>query len=150
MKHSYGLLTALALSTLAVTANAQSFKETVEAGTKAFTEAYNSKNAKAMAEAYAEDAIAFPADAPQVSGRENIAKMWQGFMDAGFTDFTVTTKEAEEDSKFGYSSGVWTGKAKDKDGKPVDLTGKYVTIWKKDADGKLKLYRNIFNDDSPM
>ena len=65
MKHSYGLLTALALSTLAVTANAQSLKETVEAGDKAFTEAYNSKNAKAMAEDYAEDAIVFPAEEKQ-------------------------------------------------------------------------------------
>ena len=37
----------------------------------------------------------------------------------------------------------------DGEGKPVDLTGKYVTVWKKDADGKWKIYRDIFNDDSP-
>jgi ketosteroid isomerase-like protein len=35
-------------------------------------------------------------------------------------------------------------------GKPVTDRGKYVTIWKKQADGSWKVIADIFNSDLPM
>jgi ketosteroid isomerase-like protein len=37
----------------------------------------------------------------------------------------------------------------DVSGKPVSDTGKYVTVWKTDGEGKWRVVRDIFNSDLP-
>jgi ketosteroid isomerase-like protein len=37
----------------------------------------------------------------------------------------------------------------DAEGNPVTTVGKYVTVWKKQADGQWKVVADIFNRDAP-
>ena len=129
-------------------ANAQSAKEAIEASSAEFVKAYNSKSAAGVASLYADDAAAFPPDMKRVDGRENIQKLWQGAMDLGISDLTLTTVEVEESGDLAFETGTFTLKAPGNEGgKPVDAAGKYVVVWKKTQDGSWKLYRDIWNPD---
>src|SRR5262249_29374682 len=127
-------------------------KEMTEGAIKAsvaeFVKAYNSKSAAGAALVYADDAAAFPPDMLRVDGRENIQKLWQGAIDLGISDMTLTAVEVEEAGNLAYATGTFTVKAPGKDGgKPVDTAGKYVSVWKKGQDGNWKIFRDIWNND---
>lgn len=49
-----------------------------------------------------------------------------------------------------YSSGTFEMSFNDPAGKPVVDRGKYVTVWRKQADGSWKVVRDIFNSDLSM
>lgn len=127
------------------TANAQPARPSIDATNAQFVKEFNSKDAAAAASHYAQDAAAFPPDQAKVEGRENIQKMWQAVIDAGATDLALTTAEVEESGGLAFESGAVSLKMPGKDGKPMDVSGKYVVVWKKAADGSWQLYRDIWN-----
>jgi ketosteroid isomerase-like protein len=51
--------------------------------------------------------------------------------------------------ELGYTSGTYEMKFKDAAGKMAVDKGKYLTIWKKDADGSWKVLFDMFNSDLP-
>jgi ketosteroid isomerase-like protein len=127
------------------TANAQPARPSIDATNAQFVKEFNSKDAAAAASHYAQDAAAFPPDQAKVEGRENIQKMWQAVIDAGATDLALTTAEVEESGGLAFESGALSLKMPGKDGKPMDVSGKYVVVWKKAADGSWQFYRDIWN-----
>lgn len=131
---------------LAGGAYAQSVKETIEAANADFMKAFNGKDSAGVGALYDEDAALLPPNELRVEGRENIQKYWQGGIDIGFTALTLTTAEVQEAGDWAYEVGTYSGKYPDKTGKIVDDIGKYVVIWKKSADGKWRLYRDIWNN----
>ncbi len=126
---------------------AQSAKEAILATDAEFVKAYNAKDAAKVASLYSEDAAALPTNDLRVDGRANIQKLWQGGIDFGFTDLTLTTQEVQEAGDWAFAVGVYTAKYPDKNAKLIDDVGKFVEIWKKGSDGKWYLYRDIWNDD---
>jgi ketosteroid isomerase-like protein len=125
-------------------------RSSIEAVNAQFMKEYSSKDAAALASHYAEDAAAFPPDQMRVDDRENIQKMWQAVIDAGVTDFALTTTEVEESEDLAMESGTFSLKAPGKDGNPMNVTGKYVVVWKMSDDGTWQLYRDIWNGDAAM
>ena len=49
----------------------------------------------------------------------------------------------------GYTSGTYEMKSKNAAGKMVLDKGKYLTVWKKEADGSWKVLFDMFNSDLP-
>jgi len=47
----------------------------------------------------------------------------------------------------GYAVGTWQLTGKSRKGEPVSLTGKYMTVWKKQADGSWKVVADMGNAD---
>ena len=67
---------------------------------------YAAGDAKAIAEAYAEDAVMLAApDATVVSGREAIAKLWKGWIDDGLKDLTLKSTAMKSASEPGLGGG---------------------------------------------
>ncbi|AZO69996.1 MAG: DUF4440 domain-containing protein [Mesorhizobium sp.] len=147
MTFKHYLLVVAVTSLCLGSAQAQSAKEAIEAANAEFVKAYNSKDAAGVASKYADDAAAFPPDMARVDGRQNIQKLWQGAIDMGISELTLTTLEVQESGDFAYESGTFSLKAPGKDSKLVDAVGKYVVVWKKGQDGSWKLYRDIWNSD---
>jgi ketosteroid isomerase-like protein len=50
----------------------------------------------------------------------------------------------------GFTWGHYTGHAKDKYGNPVVVKGRYMTVWKKQADGSWKVELDAGNDEPPQ
>jgi ketosteroid isomerase-like protein len=52
-------------------------------------------------------------------------------------------------SDLGYTSGTTGMTFKDASGKTVVYKGKYLTVWKKQANGEWKVLYDMFNSDLP-
>lgn len=63
--------------------------------------------------------------------------------------WTASTAEVSASGDIGYTVGAYTATMNNPAGNAVSETGKYVTIWKKQADGSWKVVEDIFNADTP-
>lgn len=115
---------------------------------KDFAKALLAKDAKAAAELYAEDASLLPPNEPIVSGRANIQKYWQGAIDAGIIDVSVSTIATGSDGGLGYEIGRFEMKLKGPDSTIIIDKGKYTELLRRNANGKWVSIYGMWNADS--
>jgi uncharacterized protein (TIGR02246 family) len=116
---------------------------------KEWSAAAQSKDAGKTIEYYSEDGSAFPFNAPIATGKEQIQKVWAGLMAMpGFwLNFGPTRIEVAKSGDMAYDVGTFELKFNDATGKPTTEIGKYVVVWKKQADKQWKVVADIFNTD---
>ena len=117
----------------------------------AWSKAAGAKDLDRMLTFFADDASELPPNAPMATGKEALRKVWsEYFATPGFAISWQPTKvDASRGGDLGYSMGTYELTTHDPTGKPVTDRGKYVTIWKKQADGTWKSVTDIFNSDLP-
>jgi ketosteroid isomerase-like protein len=132
----------------AQTADERALRETDLAWAKAGA----AKDLEATLSFLADDATEMPPNAPAASGKQALRRVWGGyFATPGFAMSWQPTKvEVARSGEIGYSIGTYQQTMHDKAGKPVTDRGKYVTIWKKQPDGKWKAVVDTFNSDLPL
>jgi ketosteroid isomerase-like protein len=90
-------------------------------------------------------------NAPIAEGRPAIAKSFSGFF--ALPDLKITWHADKVDvaksGELGYTSGTYQMTFTGPGGKTIPDKGKYVTVWKKEADGSWKVLLDIFNTDMP-
>jgi ketosteroid isomerase-like protein len=98
---------------------------------------------------YAEEASAFPYNAPIATGKEQIKTLFTGLMSLpGFAlSFTPTRIEVSKAGDVAYDIGTFLLTTNDAKGNPTSTPGKYVVVWKKQADKNWKAVADIFNTD---
>ena len=101
---------------------------------------------------YADDASVFLADQPVINGMTAIkAVMKPMIADKNFS-FTISSEKVDvaKSGDLGYSQGayIWT-MTDPKTKKVLTEKGKYVTVYKKQADGGWKAIADIDNEDAP-
>jgi ketosteroid isomerase-like protein len=98
---------------------------------------------------YADEASMFPPNAPIVSGPEARRKTWEGLFSPTDLVFSnaATKVEAARSGDLAYETGTFEESFKDAAGSPVRVVGKYVVVWKKQANGEWKAVADIFNTD---
>ena len=116
---------------------------------KDFAKALNEKDAEAASLLYAENASLLPPNEPIVTGRENIKNYWQGALDAGTTNVSVSTISTGSSGDLGYEIGRFELSYPDPDGKLIVEKGKYTEILQRMADGKWISIYGIWNSDPP-
>jgi uncharacterized protein (TIGR02246 family) len=101
---------------------------------------------------YADDASVFPPNAPIATGPAAIrASLGPLFAVPGFSvTFQSTKFEVARSGDVAYSHGPYALTINDPKGKPMTDHGKFVTAFKKQADGKWKVTADIFNSDTPL
>ncbi len=99
---------------------------------------------------YLDDAIFLPPNRPMAIGKEAIREA-SAFIDSpGFSASWKPTKiEVARSGDIGYAIGTFEGTSVDSAGDAVSVKGKYVEIWKKQADGSWKVAADMFSPDSP-
>jgi len=109
------------------------------------------KDAERWASVYADDARVFPPNALLVTGKEAIRKLFaELFASPGFEiDWEVTRVEVSRAGDLGYVVGTHKVTVNDDEGNPVTDRGKWIAIWKKQADGTWKCIEDIWNSDRP-
>ncbi len=98
---------------------------------------------------YAEDASMFPPNMPIMTGPDARRKTWQALLSPPELVFAnaATKVEAARSGDLAYETGTFEESFKDAAGKPVRVVGKYVVVWKKQANGQWKAVADIFNTD---
>jgi len=97
---------------------------------------------------YADDAHMYPFNAPRTETKEDIRKVWTGFMSAPGAVLAAKTTDvvAAKSGDLAYETGTFELTQKDTQGQPMTTQGKYVVVWKKQR-GEWKAVADIFNTD---
>jgi len=100
---------------------------------------------------YSEDAIVMPPNAPSATTRETIRSAWKEMLTSpgAAIRWKATKVEVAKAGDLAYVSGTYEETMTDASGKPVKDHGKYVEIFKKQADGTWKVVADIWNSDLP-
>ena len=105
----------------------------------------------AFVAAMAPDARFLPGGAPLAVGHEAVHGVMSHLTGLpGFElNWKATESEVAENADLGYTIGTYELKMDDPDGNATATAGKYVTVWKKQADGGWKVSVDCFNADGP-
>jgi uncharacterized protein (TIGR02246 family) len=105
----------------------------------------------AIAENYTDDAVVMAQGAESWRGREAIRKGFGGMLtQATVKEFSLKTDDVTLAGDLAVESGTYEETAQAKSGGPeMKDKGKYVVVWKRQADGSWKIVRDIFNSDNP-
>ncbi|MBI3961438.1 MAG: DUF4440 domain-containing protein [Deinococcus sp.] len=91
-------------------------------------------------------------NAPTVTGTAAIRALVEGFYALPNLSGTwrPTSVEASRSGDLAYSTGTYELNFSDPSGNPVTERGKYVEIWRKQANGSWKMVVESFNSDLPL
>jgi uncharacterized protein (TIGR02246 family) len=118
----------------------------IEASIRSMDKDWNSavaaKDADKAASFYADDGQLLEPGAPPAVGKDAVHKMWAGLVSSpnfGSLTFEPSTVKVATAGDLAYEIGTYQMEMKDPKGKPTVEKGKYVVIWKKQADGAWKV-----------
>src|SRR2546430_16203848 len=100
---------------------------------------------------YAPDGTVYQPAMAKVTGAQAIkAQAGQMMALRGFSlGWTPAKADVGKGGDVGYTTGTYAMTMKNAAGNPATEAGKYVTVWKKQADGSWKVVEDIFNADTP-
>jgi uncharacterized protein (TIGR02246 family) len=115
----------------------------------AFSRAGAAKDLERVVAYFASDGSLLPPNLPPAQGKEAIHSVWSQLLaSSGFAVSWQPTKvEVSQAEDLGYTVGTYELTMHDANGSPVTDRGKYVTVWKKQADGTWKVAADMFNSD---
>lgn len=93
----------------------------------------------AFAEWFAEDGVTLGNGAAPTVGRVAIAKNSSWKPDVYQLSWTPTDAKMGPSGDMGFTWGHFEGHSRDANGNPVTVTGRYMTIWRKQTDGSWKV-----------
>ena len=119
----------------------------IHAASSDWSKASQAKDLGKATSYYTDDAIFFVNNGARVKGKDAIKMAWKPMLDSpgpGLT-FETTYVEVARSGDLAYEYGTYDLKTEPKKGKVTDEKGKYVVVWKKQADGSWKAAIDIDN-----
>lgn len=112
---------------------------------------FDAKDFSALVKFYAEDAILFPANAPAFKGREAILSNIQSNIQKfpPFSDHRHETQEIEGMGNLVYNLENCSITVMPPGLPAYRITNRVIWIWQKQADRSWKIWREMYNRDSP-
>lgn len=114
-----------------------------------FQKAVAAGGGKAFASWFADDAVTLNNGKPAVMGRAAIAAEAQWDPKTYQLTWQAQGAQMGPSNDMGFTWGHYEGHSKDKNGQPVVISGRYMTVWKKVADGSWKVAMDASADEPP-
>jgi len=91
--------------------------------------------------AFLDEEAVFVGGAGVTRGKAAIVEAWKGFFAAErpYFEWHPEVVELSGDGTLGLTRGPWTIRFKDKEGKEVEQTGLFNSVWRRRADGSWKI-----------
>lgn len=125
-------------------------RQAIETANARFDSAAVKGDTAALAGFYADDAVLMMSNEPAARGHAPIAKSFAA-MGMKMSEFKLTTQDVIVSGDYAIETGSYAlAGTPPKAAKPVHDVGKYLVVWKKQADGSYKILRDIANSDQPM
>jgi uncharacterized protein (TIGR02246 family) len=122
----------------------------IRAADSALTAAVVAKDADRTAALYAEDAVLLPVAEPLIEGRAAIREEWAKVNGIpGLANRARLVRVEASGGSLAYTRGTYETTMLGPDGKPTVERGKWVTVWRRQADGSWRVAADIYNTDSP-
>ncbi len=106
------------------------------------------RDVERVASFYADDAIAYPPNEPVALGKNAARAVWARFFEIPSFEISWKTTHAQVTGDLGFTSGTYTDSFKGDDGALVKEQGKYLCVWKRQADGSWKAIHDMWNTDA--
>ena len=104
-----------------------------------FAQAVAEGGGKAFSSWFADDALTLNNGQPAVTGRVAIAAKAQWDPKVYQLSWVPEGAQMGPSNDMGFTWGHYEGRSKDQNGNPVLVSGRYITVWKKMADGTWKV-----------
>lgn len=120
---------------------------------QAFKQAFYEGDYQAMASVYTADARLMVEDSNLIQGRAAIEEFWKSACErakAVGMKRTPHSEELESSGDLAYKRGAMTLEIPVKDGRVITHIIKYITIWKREADGVWRVAVDISNRNAPL
>ncbi|HJP93649.1 MAG TPA: DUF4440 domain-containing protein [Pyrinomonadaceae bacterium] len=154
MKSTSSILLVLLLFVLLAACQTQSAQESRASDESAlktldseWSKAAGAKNVDKTVSYYSDDAMVLPPNSPPLTSKEQIRAMWKGLLATpGFSGgWTATKVDVARSGDLAYITGNYEMTENDANGKPQTDKGKYLEVWKKQADGSWKCVADMFS-----
>ena len=142
------LLALLLASCQAPQTNVDDVRKAIDEADARQMSAFAAKDVAGMTANYAPDAIIMPQNGPAVTGKENIEASFKE-MSSMMSDMKWTVSRVDASGDLAYEVGNYTATMQMPGMPPIADTGKFITVWKRQADGKWMIVVDIFNTDLP-
>jgi uncharacterized protein (TIGR02246 family) len=154
---SLALLASLALcacaaqqpSTSPTRRGADGVRGQIEQAAARFSDAFNRGDAPALAAMYDTGGVVLAPNAPPMHGRQNIEAFWAGARQQGFRTLSLAVDSVEPIGNHAIELGRYSLVIQPPGQAEMTDRGKYMVLWKRQADGSWKLYRDMFNTSMP-
>ena len=114
-------------------------------------DALNAGDAEAWAAQFAEDGIQMPPNAPANVGRKNIGRWSSGLLGNFQVQFRLAVGEVRVIGDWAFERGDYEISMNPTAGGPsIQDRGKYVTLYRKGAEERWWMARDIWNSDNPL
>jgi uncharacterized protein (TIGR02246 family) len=150
------ILATSATAQQASTASQPDVRQEVEAFVAKYLDAYNRKDAAAVASLYAENGVLYAENGvlvppgPMVTGKPNIEKAWRAVFEAGRTGLRYETREVHPEGDVVWSIGQFTVMSPEQGGILQERRGNFVNIYQKQGnDLKFRVHAFNFLPSSP-
>ncbi len=114
-----------------------------------YTVAANSNDAVAVAATFADDGIEMPPNQAAIDGRQAIQARYEALFKDNAVKHAHTPLETQVAGDWAYQRGNYTNTVTPKSGEPMEDSGKYLNILKRQPDGSWKIYRLMRNSNNP-
>jgi ketosteroid isomerase-like protein len=143
-----GLLS-LAIVGAASAAEPSAIEQTLRDLDDQWSKAAGAKDVDKTVSYYSEDAVVMPPNAASATTKEAIRALWKDLLTDANISWKTKKVEVAQSGDLAFSSGAYEVTLNDPTGKPVNDRGKFLEVWKKEADGKWKCTMDIWNSDLP-
>jgi ketosteroid isomerase-like protein len=96
---------------------------------------------------YEDSASVLPPDAPIATGKEALRGVWSEIAASPSVNWKTTKVEVSSAGDLAYSMGTYELGVTDSEGNPATEVGKWLAVWKKQADGSWKQTVDTWNRD---
>jgi uncharacterized protein (TIGR02246 family) len=131
-----------------VSADSATARQAIDASLARFADGLKRGDAEGLAALYTEDAVELNANLPAWEGNAAIKQAFTGFFgNVTITDANFTTHDIIISGDHAIERGVYAVRLHPKSGAGNEVTdsGRYLAVWKRQADGSWKIVRHVTN-----
>lgn len=119
--------------------------EAVKAVGRAYQDAINAEDVNGIVAAFASDGISLPPGWEPLRGRDAIRRFWEGQVTGVDGTGSSTTLAIHGENSLAYDAGTYTYTYTDTAGITQTRHGKFLGVYRKQADGAWKLAADMWN-----
>lgn len=141
---------AFAASTAFAEMDHEAFKAIVEEMFAVYASANVNGDADTWGSLWDENGVKMVPNKPAILGKATIVEMKRkGFQKVGYESQLIRVEDVQVAGDWGFARGTGRTVKKPKGGTAASVDGKFMTIFKKQADGSWKIYWDCMNVDAP-
>ena len=124
-------------------------RDDIEAIDQAYEKGAANRDTAAIVGLYTPDASLLPPNAPVAKGAQAIGAVIQAYFDAGAQSLELDTTDLDDHGDLVVEVGRYTLGLQPPGGEPITDVGKYLQVFKRQADGSFRIAYDCFNSDQP-